>query len=86
MHPMDAKVALGKIMVTDFHSAASTMPRPRCSMFVVRRKEIPTDVPTCQMPEGVRVEGGVRVDKLLARVGLAESVDNTVRKIKAAVR
>ncbi len=35
------------------------------------------------MPEGVRVEGGIRVDKLLARVGLAESVSDAVRKIKA---
>jgi tyrosyl-tRNA synthetase len=34
-------------------------------------------------PEGVRVEGGIRVDKLLARVGLAESVSDAVRKIKA---
>jgi len=35
------------------------------------------------MPDGVRVEGGLRVDKLLARVGLAESVSDAVRKIKA---
>jgi tyrosyl-tRNA synthetase len=35
------------------------------------------------MPDGVRVEAGIRVDKLLARVGLAESVSDAVRKIKA---
>jgi tyrosyl-tRNA synthetase len=35
------------------------------------------------MPENVQVDGGVRVDKLLARVGLAESVSDAVRKIKA---
>ena len=34
-------------------------------------------------PEGVRVDGGIRLDKLLARVGLAESVSDAVRKIKA---
>jgi tyrosyl-tRNA synthetase len=31
----------------------------------------------------VRVEVGIRVDKLLARVGLTESVSDAVRKIKA---
>ena len=35
------------------------------------------------LPEDVRVEGGIRVDKLLARIGLAESVSDAVRKIKA---
>jgi tyrosyl-tRNA synthetase len=29
------------------------------------------------------VEGGIRVDKILARTGLAESVSDAVRKIKA---
>ena len=50
---------------------------------VVRRKEIPLDIDTVPEPEGVRVEGGIRVDKLLARVGLADSVSDAVRKIKA---
>ena len=35
------------------------------------------------MPDGVRVENGIRLDKLLARVGLAESISDAVRKIKA---
>src|SRR4029077_19836812 len=83
MHPMDAKVALGKIVVTDFHSAADADAAAAVFNAVVRRKEIPTDVPTVPMPDGVRVEGGIRVDKLLARVGLAESVSDAVRKIKA---
>ena len=40
-------------------------------------------MPTVPMPDGVRVDGGIRVDKLLARIGLAESVSDAVRKIKA---
>ncbi len=83
MHPMEAKVALGKIIVTDFHSAADADAAAAIFNAVVRRKEIPADVPTVPMPDGVRVEGGIRVDKLLARVGLAESVSDAVRKIKA---
>jgi tyrosyl-tRNA synthetase len=83
MHPMEAKVALGKIIVTDFHSAADADAAAAVFNAVVRRKETPADVPAVPMPEGVRTEAGIRVDKLLARVGLAESVSDAVRKIKA---
>ena len=41
---------------------------------------------TCRpwpLPEGVTKDGAIRVDKLLAKVGLAESVSDAVRKIKA---
>jgi len=44
---------------------------------------VPTDIPTVPLPEGVRVANGIRVDKLLAKIGLAESVSDAVRKIKA---
>jgi len=83
MHPMEATAALGKIIVTDFHSAADADAAAAVFNAVVRRKEIPTDISTVPEPEGVRVEGGIRVDKLLARIGLAESVSDAVRKIKA---
>jgi tyrosyl-tRNA synthetase len=83
MHPMDAKIALGKLIVTDFHSAAEAERAAEVFNRVVRQKEIPTDVPEVSIPEGVRVTGGIRLDKLLARTGLAESVSDAVRKIKA---
>jgi tyrosyl-tRNA synthetase len=83
MHPMDAKSALGKIIVTDFHSAAAADAAAAVFNAVVRRKEVPTDIVSVPMPDGVGAEGGIRVDKLLARVGLAESVSDAVRKIKA---
>src|SRR5664279_734197 len=83
MHPMDAKSALGKIIVTDFHSAADADAAAAVFNAVVRRKEVPTDIVSVPMPDGVGAEGGIRVDKLLARVGLAESVSDAVRKIKA---
>jgi tyrosyl-tRNA synthetase len=36
-----------------------------------------------RLPEDVRTAAGIRIDKLLARIGLAESVSDAVRKIKA---
>jgi tyrosyl-tRNA synthetase len=83
MHPMDAKIALGKLIVADFHSPADAVTAAETFNRVVRHKEVPENIPTVTVPEGVRVEGGLRVDKLLARIGLAESVSDAVRKIKA---
>jgi tyrosyl-tRNA synthetase len=83
MHPMDAKIALGKQIVADFHSAADADAAVETFTKVVRRKEIPEDIPTVPLPDGVTKDGLVRVDKLLARVGLAESVTDATRKIKA---
>ena len=83
MHPMEAKIALGKRIVTDFHSAADAARGAEVFNAVVRGKEVPDDLQTVPMPEGVRVEAGIRVDKMLAKVGLTESVSDAVRKIKA---
>jgi tyrosyl-tRNA synthetase len=82
-HPMEVKIALGKLIVTDFHSAQDADRAVEVFNAVVRRKEVPGEIPTVPLPDGVRVAGGIRLDKLLARVGLAESVSDGVRKIKA---
>ncbi|MGD0497172.1 MAG: tyrosine--tRNA ligase [Bryobacteraceae bacterium] len=81
--PMEAKIALGKLIVSDFHSAADAARAAEEFNRVVRRKELPADIPTVPIPDGVYAAGGLRVDKLLARIGLAESVSDAVRKIKA---
>jgi tyrosyl-tRNA synthetase len=83
LHPMEAKIALGKHIVTDFHSAADAGRAAEVFNAVVRRKEVPGDLRTVPLPDGVRVETGIRVDKMLAKVGLAESVSDAARKIKA---
>jgi len=83
MHPMDAKTQLGKIIVADFHSAADADAAAEVFAAVVRRKEVPTEIETVTMPEGVAVDGAVRLDKLLAKVGLAPSVSEAARRIKA---
>jgi len=83
LHPMEAKIALGKLIVTDFHSAQDAERAAEVFNAVVRRKETPDDIPTVPLSEEVRVAGGIRVDKLLAKIGLATSVSDAVRKIKA---
>ena len=83
MHPMEAKTALGKHIVADFHSAAEAEAAAEVFNAVVRRKEVPQDIQTVPLPEGLLVDGSVRVDKLLAKVGLATSVSDGLRKVKA---
>ncbi|MSV30097.1 MAG: tyrosine--tRNA ligase, partial [Bryobacterales bacterium] len=83
LHPMEMKMALGKLLVTQFHSAADAEAAEQRFDREVRRREIPQDIPAVPLPDGVRAAGGLRVDKLLARIGLAESVSDGVRKIKA---
>ena len=82
-HPMEAKIELGKLIVADFHSAEEAGRAAEVFNRVVRHKEVPADVPAVALPEGVSKDGGVRVDKLLPRIGLAESVTDATRKIKA---
>jgi tyrosyl-tRNA synthetase len=84
LHPMEAKIALGKLIVTDFHSADAAGRAAEVFNAVVRRKEVPEDIPEVPLPEeGVLTAAGIRVDKLLAKIGLAPSVTEAARKIRA---
>jgi len=83
LHPMEAKIALGKLIVADYHSAADADSAAAVFDNVVRRKQAPSEIETVALPEGVVKDGAIRVDKLLARIGLAESVTDAARKIKA---
>jgi tyrosyl-tRNA synthetase len=83
MHPKEAKIALGKLIVADFHSAAEAEQAAETWDRVVSQRQVPEKIETVRLPDNVTKNGAVRVDKLLARIGLAESVSDAVRKIKA---
>lgn len=83
LHPMNAKIELGKLVVADFHSVTDAAHAAEQFNRVVRHKETPTDIPVVPLPEGVRTEAGVHLEKLIARIGLAESVSDASRKRKA---
>jgi len=78
-HPMQAKKELARRIVADFHSAEGAAKAGEEWAKQFQKNEVPEDV------EEVTVEireQRVRLDKLLARVGLADSVSDAVRKIK----
>ncbi len=83
LHPMELKMNLARGIVTDFHSAGEAEKAAEEFTRVVRRREIPAEIQTIPLPDGVRKDDGIRIDKLLAKTGLAESVSDAVRKIKA---
>jgi tyrosyl-tRNA synthetase len=83
LHPMQAKAELARLIVTDFHSAADGARAEEEFNRVVRRHEVPAEIQSVPLPDGIGHSGGIRVDKMLARIGLAESVSDAVRKIKA---
>ena len=83
LHPMTAKMELGRLIVADFHSTTDATRAAEEFTRVVRQKEVPSDIPVVALPEGVRVANGINVEKLLARTGLAESGTDANRKRKA---
>jgi tyrosyl-tRNA synthetase len=84
LHPMEAKIALGKLIVTDFHSATDADRAAEVFNSVVRRGEIPEHI-EISISDALSLAdtAGIRVDKMLANIGLCESVTEAVRKIKA---
>jgi tyrosyl-tRNA synthetase len=90
-HPMKLKQELGKRIVADFHSpeAAEQAAREWSRMF--QKDEVPEDLPLVSVrfdevaaPSASTTDGNVQVklDKLLARTGLATSVTAGLRKLK----
>jgi len=83
VHPMDAKMQLARTIVADFHSEAEADRAAREFTRVVRRKEVPSEIEAVPLPDAARLPDGIRLDKMLANVGLASSVSEAVRKLKA---
>ncbi len=83
LHPMEAKMDLARRIVGEYHSREQAERAAEEFTRVVRRGQAPGEVESVPLPEGVQQAGGIRLDKLLARIGLADSVSDAVRKIKA---
>src|SRR5690242_15222161 len=80
--PMELKMELGKRIVADFHSRAEADEAYEAFNREVRQGLEPADTERVSMPPNVCTDKGVRVDKLIARIGLVGSVSEAVRKVK----
>ena len=81
-HPMEAKKDLARRIVTDFHSADAAAKAGEDWAKQFQKDEVPGDVEEVEASVEVMPDGRVRLDKLLAREGLADSVSDAVRKLK----
>jgi tyrosyl-tRNA synthetase len=90
-HPMRLKQELGKRIVADFHSAAAAEQAAQDWSRMFQKDETPEDLPLIEVrfeevaaPNAAVNDGVVQVklDKLLARTGLATSVTDGLRKVK----
>ena len=81
--PMEVKMDLGRRIVADFHSASEADGARDAFDREVRRGLEPADTDTVPLPEVARTEKGIRVDKMLTAIGLAESNSDATRKLKA---
>jgi tyrosyl-tRNA synthetase len=81
--PMNVKMDLGRRIVADFHSAAEADSAVESFDREVRQGLEPADTETLDLPAAAVTDKGIRVDKLLAAIGLAESVTDASRKLKA---
>lgn len=80
---MEVKTALGRRIVSDFHSAAEADAAHEAFNREVRQGLEPADIETIDLPAAASSDKGIRVDKLLALIGLTASVTDATRKIKA---
>ena len=81
--PMQVKMVLGRRIVADFHSAEDADAAREAFDREVRQGLEPADTETVELPVPAIGDKGIRLDKLLALVGLAPSVTEAVRRIKA---
>jgi len=82
-NPMQVKMELGRRIVADFHSTAEADGALEAFDREVRHGLEPADTETVDVPPPVVTDKGIRVDKLLAMIGLADSVTDAARKLKA---
>ncbi len=82
-NPMEVKMDLGRRIVADFHSDPEAIAARDAFDREVRQGLEPADTETVELPEGAKSDKGIRVDRLVAQIGLADSVSDATRKIKA---
>ena len=90
-HPMTLKQDLGKRIVADFHGFEAAEQAAQDWSMIFQKHEAPDDLPLVSVSFGEVAApnaatsngvGQIKLDKLLARTGLATSVSDGVRKVK----
>ncbi len=88
LHPMALKKELAHTIVADFHGVKAAKQAEEDWAKQFQKDEVPENVEHVRLAIGdVGKDGLVKLDKLIAKAGMADSVSDALRKIKAkAVR
>ncbi len=81
--PMEVKMELGFRIAADFHSVKEANEAREAFDREIRQGLEPADTETVTVPAGVQSDKGLRIDKLIAAIGLADSNTEATRKLKA---
>jgi tyrosyl-tRNA synthetase len=88
-HPMKLKQNLGRLIVTDFHSADAAEKAANDWSKQFQKDETPENIEEVSVAysEIAAKDGGIKLDKVMVRCGMADSASDAQRKIKqGAVR
>jgi len=77
-HPKETKMELAKLIIADFHSRADAERAASEWVRVVAGGEVPADIETVSI-----TEPSLRIDKVLAKAGIAASTSDANRLVKA---
>jgi len=81
-HPMTLKKNLARAIVADFHSTDAARKAGEDWAKQFQAREVPDSVEEVEAAVETTPDGKVRLDKLLAKIGLADSVSDASRKLK----
>lgn len=82
-HPMEAKHELAASIVRDFHGPGAARRGGDAFRRVVQQGEVPDEMPELPLPDAMRGQAAIRLDKLLRTAGLASSGAEANRKLRA---
>jgi len=82
LHPMHAKAELAGIIVSEYHSDEEARRGEEAFRRVVQQGQEPEEIPEFSLPDAMRGEASIRIDKLLREIGLAQSGAEANRKLK----
>jgi tyrosyl-tRNA synthetase len=85
LHPMAAKKGLAAKITADFHSEQAARAAGEDWERIFQKDEVPENVEEVEVAYaevGVKDGGAIKLDKLLARCGMADSASDGMRKLK----
>ncbi len=80
-HPKDAKIALAKAVIGEYHGAKAADESAAEWQRVIGEKGMPDDIPTVSIPRSQLTDGRIQAAKLIVAAGLCKTTSDARRNI-----